>query len=71
MQIIDKYVANYIIASKDFNVKEIELGQPLFPVPTCPRCGSTDYKINGMCSAGNCHCQNCGNFYFHNFSSSI
>lgn len=71
MKLVDKYLLTCVMEEKEINVNKIEPGQPLFPVPTCPKCGSTYYKIDGRCSAGNCHCQNCGNFYFHNFSSSI
>lgn len=71
MEYVDKYVLSCVMELTEFKVNKIEPGQPLFPVPTCPKCGSTYYKIDGRCSAGNCHCQNCGNFYFHNFSSSI
>lgn len=51
-------------------VQKIDLqGQPFFPTPTCPSCGSKEYTMSNM-TWGNCRCNKCGKYYFFCFSSS-
>ena len=67
MNLVDKYVLSCVM--KEIKVNKIEPGQPLFPTPTCPSCGSKGYTISNM-TGGNCRCNKCGKYYFFCFSSS-
>lgn len=56
-----------IIKVKRDEVQKIDLqGQPLFPTPTCPSCGSKEYTIVSH-SNGNHRCDSCGMVYFFNY----
>ncbi len=69
MNLVDKYVLSCVMKEKEIKVNKIEPGQPLFPTPTCPSCGSKGYTISNM-TGGNCRCNKCGKYYFFCFSSS-
>lgn len=70
LRVVDEYIASEVLKNKELTVQKIDLqGQPLFPTPTCPSCGSKEYTIGNM-TGGNCRCNKCGKYYFFCFSSS-
>lgn len=70
MNLVDKYVLSCGMKEKEIKVNKIEPGQPLFPTPTCPSCGSKEYTISSN-SAGNIRCSKCGKYFFFIFSRSL
>ncbi|MBS5626959.1 MAG: hypothetical protein KHW86_17265 [Porphyromonadaceae bacterium] len=70
MKLVDKYVLSCVMKEKEIKVNKIEPGQPLFPTPTCPSCGSKEYTISSN-SAGNIRCGKCGKYFFFVFSRSL
>lgn len=70
LRAMDQYMASEVLKNKELTVQKIDLqGQPLFPTPTCPSCGSKEYTISSN-SAGNIRCSKCGRYFFFVFSSS-
>ena len=69
MEYVDKYVLSYVMKEKEIKVNKIEPGQPLFPVPTCPKCRSKEYTISSN-SSGNVRCSKCGKYFFFVFGNS-
>lgn len=70
MNLVDKYVLSCVMKEKEIKVNKIEPGQPLFPTPTCPSCGSKEYTISSN-SVGNIRCSKCGKYFFFVFSRSL
>lgn len=71
MKLVDSYVLSCIMEEKELTVQKIDFqGQPLFPTPTCPSCGSKEYTVSSN-SAGNIRCGKCGRYYFFCFSRSL
>lgn len=70
MKLVDKYVLSCVMKENEIKVNKIEPGQPLFPTPTCPSCGSKEYTISSN-SAGNIRCSKCGKYFFFIFSRSL
>lgn len=63
LMFVDKYILSESFKNKEFKVDKIEPSQPIFPVPTCPKCGSKEYTISSN-SAGNVRCSKCGRYFF-------
>lgn len=71
LRAVDKYIASEVLKNKELTIQKNRLqGQPLFPTPTCPLCGSKEYTVSSN-SAGNIRCNKCGKYYFFCFSSSL
>lgn len=71
LRVVDGYLASDVLKNKELTVQKIDLqGQPLFPTPTCPSCGSKGYTISNM-TGGNCRCNKCGKYFFFIFSRSL
>lgn len=71
LRVVDGYLASEVLKNKELTVQKIDLqGQPLFPTPTCPSCGSKEYTISSN-SAGNIRCSKCGKYFFFIFSRSL
>lgn len=71
LRAVDKYIASEVLKNKELTVQKIDLqGQPLFPTPTCPSCGSKEYTMSNM-TGGNCRCNKCGKYYFFNLNRSV
>lgn len=67
LRVMDEYIASEVLKNKELTVQKIDLqGQPLFPTPTCPSCGSKEYTIVSH-SNGNHRCDSCGRVYFFNY----
>lgn len=71
LRVMDEYIASDVLKNKELTIQKIDLqGQPLFPTPTCPSCGSKEYTISSN-SAGNIRCGKCGKYFFFIFSRSL